>query len=76
MMRSQALLDVGLGCRVLQKLDMDAEYEGNVEAVVSYKSLTWRPNLKAMSRPPEKMLNMRATSRPPERISWRSQLTS
>ena len=31
-MRSRALLDVGLGCRVLQKLNMDAKYEGNVEA--------------------------------------------
>ena len=32
-MRSCALLDVGLGSHVLQKLDMDAEYEGNVEAI-------------------------------------------
>ena len=31
-MRSYALLDIGLGCRVLQKLEMDAEYEENVEA--------------------------------------------
>ena len=31
-MWSCALLDIGLGRRVLQKLDMDAEYKGNVEA--------------------------------------------
>ena len=31
-MRSRALLVVGLGCCVLQKLEIDAEYEGNVEA--------------------------------------------
>ena len=62
----QALLDVGLGRRVLQKLDMDAEYKGNVKAAVSCKnspclakaqrvlqSLTWMPNMKAMSRPQE-----------------------
>ena len=34
----QALLNVGHGCHVLQKLDMDAEYEGNTEAAVSCKS--------------------------------------
>ena len=32
-MRSRALLAIGLGRRVLQKLEMDAEYEGNVEAI-------------------------------------------
>ena len=32
-MRSRALLAVGLGHRVLQKLEMDAKYEGNVEAM-------------------------------------------
>ena len=31
-MRSHALLAIGLGRHVLQKLEMDAEYEGNVEA--------------------------------------------
>ena len=31
-MRSRDLLAVGLGCRVLQKLEMDAEYERNIEA--------------------------------------------
>ena len=31
-MSSRALLTVGLGHRVLLKLKMDAEYEGNVEA--------------------------------------------
>ena len=31
-MRSRALLTVGLGRRVLQKLEMDDECEGNVKA--------------------------------------------
>ena len=31
-MRSCALFDVGLGRRVFQKLEMDAEFEGSVEA--------------------------------------------
>ena len=58
-MRSRVLLDVELARCVLQRLDMDAEYEGNVEAAMSYKNLTWMTNMKAMSRPPQRMLNMR-----------------
>ena len=41
----------GFARRVLQKLDMDAEYEGHVEAAVSCKSSTWMINMRAMLRP-------------------------
>ena len=44
---------LGLACRVLQKIDMDVEYEGHVEAVVYCKSSTGMLNMKAMSRPQE-----------------------
>ena len=37
--------------RVLQKLDVDAEYEGNAEAIGK-----WMLNMKAMSRPQEKII--------------------
>ena len=57
-----ALLNVGLSCRVLQKLDMDVEYKGNVEA--TGEDAKYEGNVEVTGE----NAKMRAMSRPRERI--------
>ena len=57
-MTSRAFINVGLGLCVLQKLEMDADYEGNVETTEG------DAKYKGMSRPWKKI------TRRSQQISW------
>ena len=58
-MRSRVILYVGLGRRVLEKLKMDAEYEGNVEAIG--EDVEYEGNVEAMGEDVDYEGNIEAT---------------